>query len=506
MNESDYMADAVEALPPGWIWVTLGDTAQNIQYGLTEKAYWTNVGPRFLRITDLQDRRVDWDSVPYCFCAETDFEKYQLRANDLLFARTGATTGKSYLISDCPPSVFASYLIRIQMPDDVDARYLYYFFQSHDYWSQIVDLRKGSAQPGINSSVLAKLIFPLSPLAEQARIVEAIEALFTRLDAGVAALKRLRVHLRRYKAAVLKAACEGTLVPQDPTDEPASALLERILTERRDRWEAEQRAKGKDPRKLKYEAPAAPDVEGLPELPEGWVWATFDQLLLQLRNGFFAGAPSSSPPGIRILTIGAVRPLSVDINSVKYVREPNDRIPEYLLHENDLLFTRYNGSIEFVGVCGRIQRLEEETLYPDKLIRAILANEEILSEYIEYYFATSIPRQIIESSVVSSAGQNGISGPTLRKIPVSLPPINEQLRIVEEVDQVLSVVQGIEQIIDEALHRAERLRQAILREAFAGRLVPQDPADEPAAALLARIQQARGESAAGRKRSKRGGG
>ena len=125
---------------------------------------------------------------------------------------------------------------------------------------------------------MAPLSVPLAPLNEQRRIVAAIEAQFTRLDAGVAALKRLQANLKRYKAAVLKAACEGKLVPQDPNDEPATDLLARILAERRAKWEAEQRAKGKDPAKLIYPEPAAPDTSDLPELPEGWVWATIDEL------------------------------------------------------------------------------------------------------------------------------------------------------------------------------------------------------------------------------------
>jgi type I restriction enzyme S subunit len=122
----------------------------------------------------------------------------------------------------------------------------------------------------------------IAPLAEQHRIVSAIEQQFTRLDAGVAALKRVQAKLKRYRAAVLKAAVEGKLTEawraEHPATEPASILLERILKERRARWEADLRAKGKDPAKVKYVEPAKPDLENLPELPEGWCWATLEQL------------------------------------------------------------------------------------------------------------------------------------------------------------------------------------------------------------------------------------
>src|SRR5206468_2460966 len=122
----------------------------------------------------------------------------------------------------------------------------------------------------------------VAPLPEQHRIVAAIEQQFTRLEASVAALQRARTKLKRYRAAVLKAAVEGKLTEawraEHPTTEPASVLLERILQERRAKWEADLRAKGKDPAKVKYVEPAGPDVEGLPELPEGWCWATPKQL------------------------------------------------------------------------------------------------------------------------------------------------------------------------------------------------------------------------------------
>lgn len=160
----------------------------------------------------------------------------------------------------------------------IEPKYLFYLCLENDFLHRLEALQRGTSYPAIRDVDMREQAIPLPPLAEQQRIVEAIEAQFTRLDAGVAALKRLRASLRRYKAAVLKAAAEGRLVEQDPDDEPASELLQRILKERRAKWEAEQRAKGKDPRKLKYEEPAAPNTADLPDLPEGWVWASLEML------------------------------------------------------------------------------------------------------------------------------------------------------------------------------------------------------------------------------------
>ncbi len=152
---------------------------------------------------------------------------------------------------------------------------------------------------------------PLPPLAEQRRIVAAIEEQFTRLDAGVAALRRARAALKRYRAAVLKAAVEGRLTAAwraaHPDAEPAAALLRRILAERRARWEADQRAKGKDPAKARYDEPAAPDTAGLPALPEGWVWATVEQVSQIAWHGALQRRRATTEDGLPVLRMGNIQ-------------------------------------------------------------------------------------------------------------------------------------------------------------------------------------------------------
>ena len=143
------------------------------------------------------------------------------------------------------------------------------------------------------------------PLAEQRRIVAEIEKQFTRLDASVAALKRVQVNLKRYRASVLKAACEGKLVPTEAElaqsegrdYEPADRLLERILSERRARWDSQEKRRGK------YKEPVTPDTSDLPELPKGWVWATVDQLIVDSpQNGIYK-PKSQYGDGVPVLRI-----------------------------------------------------------------------------------------------------------------------------------------------------------------------------------------------------------
>lgn len=144
--------------------------------------------------------------------------------------------------------------------------YAYYALE----FLNLASLDKSTAIPGLNRNDAYAENIPIPPLREQQRIVAAIDEQFTRLDAGVASLKRARANLKRYHAAVLKAACEGCLVPQDPNDEPASVLLKRILRQRRAAWAADLRKKGKDPDKAKYPTPKPPDTAELPVLPPGW--------------------------------------------------------------------------------------------------------------------------------------------------------------------------------------------------------------------------------------------
>jgi restriction endonuclease S subunit len=158
-------------LPYSWILTNLGDIVLSIQYGYTASATEKAIGPKFLRITDLQNNSVNWNTVPFCQCDET--YKYELKKGDIVIARTGATTGKSFLLTEIPkPAIFASYLIRLSTSNIFLPEYIALFMQSIDYWRQITVISKGSAQPGANASILSTLSIPLPPLNEQRRLTE----------------------------------------------------------------------------------------------------------------------------------------------------------------------------------------------------------------------------------------------------------------------------------------------------------------------------------------------
>jgi len=159
-----------------WNRVKLSEIASSVDYGHTAPSTNQPIGPRFLRITDIQDDQVDWETVPFCECSPTEENASKLEAGDIVFARTGATTGKSFLIKECPDrAIFASYLIRVRSNSDVLPDYLAHFFKTPEYWAQISLNARGAAQAGVNATVLKSLSVPLPPIAQQKRIAAILD-------------------------------------------------------------------------------------------------------------------------------------------------------------------------------------------------------------------------------------------------------------------------------------------------------------------------------------------
>jgi type I restriction enzyme S subunit len=471
-------------LPLGWRRVAVKDMADSIQYGHTASAIERKDGPRFLRITDIQDGRVNWSAVPSCDIPKEDIPKYRLSSGDLVFARTGATTGKSFLIGDCPEAVFASYLIRVRVSADVDSRYLSAFFQSPDYWRQIEGGKRGIGQPNVNGTVLGEVQFPVAPLPEQHRIVAEIEKQFTRLEAGVAALRRVQANLKRYRAAVLKAACEGRLVPTEAelfkvaaasrrspagkqsrdgsaTFETGEALLTRILTERRQTWQG----------RGQYKEPAAPDTAKLPPLPEGWAWATAQQLNLSNRPCAYGVLQPGDdiPDGVPFVRVGDINNGSVALSNLKRISPAiADQYPRTRLRGGELAIT-------LVGAIGRTAIIPESLAGGNtaRAVGIIPLTKETNPHWIEIWFRNPAKTAEMDSKSHEVARKT-LNLEDVRVASVALPPLAEQTRIVAEVERRLSVVEELEAVVSANLQRATRLRQSILQKAFSGRLATAD--------------------------------
>ncbi len=208
-----YLQAVFEKKGDGWEEKTLGEISK-INYGFTEKASFEEVGPKFLRITDIQENGIDWEAVPFCKCSEKDFPKYKLETGDIVFARTGATTGKSYLINNPPSSVFASYLIRLRLNsiNEFIPEYISYFFQTKTYWEKINEGISGSAQGGFNATKLGGLEFhfPKSK-EEQHTIVRQLDALRAETQKLEVVYKKKIANLEELKKSILQKAFAGKL-------------------------------------------------------------------------------------------------------------------------------------------------------------------------------------------------------------------------------------------------------------------------------------------------------
>ena len=482
----------LQDLPSGWETTTLG----------------TITLPRGVKV-----KPSDMPDAP--FVGLEHIEAHTMRLLDTAKASEVKSSGSYFGKKDVIYGRLRPYLNKVYMPNfgglasgefivfpsqpDIDNAYLKYFLNQWEFVSFVTRLNTGD-RPRVDFGQFADYPFPLAPLPEQHGIVAEIETQFTRLDASVAALKRARANLKRYRASVLKSACEGTLVPTEVElarsegrdYEPAGVLLERILVERRARWESQEKRRGE------YKEPAPPDTSALPELSEGWVWATTSQVsnsmlgkMLDKKRTF--GNPL---PYLRNLN---VRWDSFDLSNLAIMPFVDTELDRYSLLGGDVLVAEG-------GEPGRaaVWPGDDRPIKYQKALHRVRLSDGVLPKWLVFTLWASAQTGTIERYFTGSTIKH-FTGESLERFAIPLPPLAEQRRIVAEVERRLSVVQKAEVTVEASLARAERLRQSILKQAFSGKLVPQDPGDEPASALLERIRaerEAEQESATGKDKSR----
>jgi type I restriction enzyme S subunit len=376
---------------------------------------------------------------------------------------------------------------------------------------QIVAEGKGVAVQNVSAKEIEDCTFPLPPPAEQKQIVAEIEKQFTRLEAGVSALKRVQANLKRYRAAVLKAACEGKLVPTEaelcrerlatppkaeagatatatkqsevakstkkhksgdqptpdtrhltPEFETGAELLERILIERRKNWSG----------RGKYKDPAAPDTTNLPPLPEGWAWATVEQLAAPEPNSITDGPfgsnlktehyTDSGPRVIRLQNIGD----GIYVDEEAHISQAHfERLQKHRIFPNDVV------------IAGFGESPPRSCIIPEALGPAIVKadcirfkpHSSVMPKYMNAAL-NSDPVRKRTKGMVHGVGRPRLNLGEIRSISLPLPPLAEQMRIVAEAERRLSVVEELETVVSANLQRATRLRQSILQKAFEGNL------------------------------------
>lgn len=329
----------------------------------------------------------------------------------------------------------------------ISSRFLFWLIKANIHL--ITENERGSTIPYIRKGDITDIDISLPPLNEQIRIADKLDSALAKVDAAQARLEKIPTLLKRFRQSVLAAATSGELTTE---------------------WRSKN------------------------SLPLNYGQISFDELLIELRNGL-SPKPNEEGIGHPILRISSVRSGQVDQEDIRYLDCGDKELDRYKLRRGDLLFTRYNGSLEFVGVCGMIRDLRyENLLYPDKLIRARL-NNQALPEYIEIYFSSSAVRESVKNCVKTTSGQKGISGTDIKFQVVLLPNLKEQKEIVRRVESLFTQADAVEKQYRAAKQRLDRLSQSLLAKAFRGELVSQDPNDEPATELLKRIQAERQQAA-----------
>lgn len=448
-------------LPRGWARTTIEDVADYVQRGKS---------PMYVDRSDLpviNQKAIRWDGIEeqnLKFVDPAQWDSWEparfVRTNDVLWNSTGTgTIGRATLFTGLQISTRAvvdSHVTIVRPTAAISGKYLCYFIRSEAVQSKIASMQTGSTnQVELNKSEVLATEIILPPLPEQCRIVSKVDALTARSKRAREDLDRVPHLIRRYKQVTIDAAYHASAV--------AGSLM-----------------------------------------PLG-------ELTHEIRNGL-SRKPNNLPPGTPILRISAVRPGRVWLGDVRYyVPQPGEAVRKYLLDYGDVLFTRYNGNADLVAACGVVRPPIGECLYPDKLIRVRTNKAVLVPEFLELIAQASESRQILRQYIKTAAGQYGISGGDLRRLPVPTPPVEEQIYIVRCVERAFAWIDRLAAEAASARHLVDKLDQAILAKAFRGELVAQDPNDEPADALLARIQAERAagpktRSVRGRGRSKRSGG
>lgn len=351
--------------------------------------------------------------------------------------------------------------------------------------SKIEAMGTGTTVKGIRLNQLRELKIPLAPLNEQRRIVEKIETLFAELDKGEETLREVQTLLARYRQSVLKAAVTGELTADWRTEnahrlEHGQELLERILQIRRETWEG----------RGKYREPVAPDTSGLPELPEGWVWASVEQIAHVIGGLTKDRKRESMPlrrPMLRVANVYQNRLELSDIHNIGVAERELDRV---LLHPFDLVVVEGNGSRSQIGRMAIWRGEIPDAVHQNHLIKVRMVERKLVKFALRWFQSPS-GRQNIETVASSTSGLYTLSISKIESLVVPIASLEEIAEIMERVGEKLSNIKQLESWCQAELTRSAALRQSILKEAFAGRLVPQDPNDEPAAELLARIRAKR---------------
>ncbi|EIY88196.1 restriction endonuclease subunit S [Bacteroides xylanisolvens] len=400
-------------IPSSWEWTTINTISKSILYGVSESAK-TNGKYRLLRITDIQNNSVQWDSVPYTDFDENKAKSYLLSDGDILFARTGATVGKSYLVQGLTEeAIYASYLIRVQTYDAVLPQYVKFYFESGYYWEQIEQGSVGVGQPNVNGTILGNLHVPIPPIHEQFRIVSELSKWMGIIDIIEMGKTDLQTIIKQVKSKILDLAIQGKLVAQDPSDEPASELLKRIN-------------------------PKAEFACDNGHYPKGWQYVFLGDIF---NHNTGKALNSSNKEGIMksYLTTSNVYWNEFDFTVIKQMPYRKSELNKCTVTKGDLLVCEG-------GDIGRsaIWNFDYDICIQNHIHRLRAKGDLCVTFY--YYVLVYLK----ENNLIGGKGIGllGLSSNALHKINVPLPPLIEQQRIVQKIEELFSSLDDIQKSLE----------------------------------------------------------
>jgi type I restriction enzyme, S subunit len=513
-------------LPRGWSWATVEECAAGTPYAITDgpfgsnlkTSHYTTSGARVIRLQNVGDGAFIDQPAFVSLEHFATLTKHQAQAGDVVIAALGEVLPRACVVpATLGPAIVKADCIRVRpFSALVLPNFLAFALNADPTRRRTAEIVHGVGRPRLNLGEVKSIRVPIAPLAEQRRIVNEIEKNFTRLEAAVASLKRVEANLRRYRASVLTAACEARLVPTEAelarsegrAYEPADDLLARIIKERHTRWETDGLSRletaGKTPsrdvRKAKPVEPLLVKAASLPNLPDGWCWAATEQLA-EVGTG---ATPLRSKPlyyeggSIPWVTSGSL--------NEDFVREAGQLITPLALHEtNAKVFPAGSLLLAMYGegkTRGKVSELAIDAATNQAC--AALVFHGPAAQRIKAFVKLFLEENYEDVRRLSSGGvQPNLNLSLVRRTAIPLPPLVEQDRIVAEAERRLAIVDHLDHLVAISQARAERLRKSILKLAFQGKLVLQDPSDEPAEALLERIKLERGHQPM-RKRSPNG--
>ena len=420
-------------IPETWKWVRLGDLSKSVQYGYNAPA--KNEGRiKMVRISDIQDDSVCWDTVPYCDIREEEIEQYLLKNNDILFARTGGTVGKSFLVKNISENaIYAGYLIRTQYGKNIVPQFLKYFMGSELYWSQLRIGTIATAQPNCNGQTLSKMILPLPPLAEQKRIVEKIEELLPLVERYEKTWARLEELNKKFpldmQKAILGQAIQGKLVKQRAEEGTSQELYKAIQDEKQKLIQEGKLKKQK----------ALPEIteEEIPfEIPETWKWVRLGDIV-----NFSIG---KTPPRAEAEWWGNDLPwVSIsDMSDYGFIKSTKEKVSKKAVKEKFVkTVSKEILLMSFKLTVGRTSILKIDAVHNEAIISIVPLVDNKYSFRDMLFYVLPIISQWGES-------KNAIKGKTLNTTSINnllipLPPLAEQKRIVEKIEELLPLVEKL---------------------------------------------------------------